>query len=69
MCIYVFVRVEEKRDYNSGSSRSNSWRVAEDGERNDKRNLQALNKRMESQKGTWQSCDWSVLLRLLSLAL
>jgi len=34
-----------------------------------KRNLQALNKGMESQKGTWQPCDWGVLPRPLSLAL
>jgi len=47
MCIYVFVGgegVKKKRDYNSGSSGSNSWRVAEDGGKNGKRNLQGLNK-------------------------
>jgi len=39
------------------------------GERNSKRNLPRLNKRLESQESIWQSCDWGVRLRTLSLAL
>jgi len=33
MCVYVFVGIEERRNYNSGSSGFNSWGITEDGEK------------------------------------
>jgi len=47
VCVVVSVEMEERRDYIS-------WR----GERNCRRNLQELNKGVESQESIRKSCDW-----------
>jgi len=56
MYVYVFVEMEERRDYNS-------WRIAEDGGK--KKNLQELNKGVESQ----ESIRPVIGMRLRSLSL
>jgi len=58
--------MEERRDYKSDCSESNSWKVEE---RNNKRNLQGLNKGVKSQEDTRQSHERGVQLWSLSLAL
>jgi len=64
------VFVEKRRDYiQVPRDLTGSRRVAEERGKNGKRNLQGLNKRVESQKGTRQPCGRGVFLRPLSLAL